>query len=117
MVMDQPGPLVCPYHGNVAIDYSIFLVGEVLLNCRPLLVDFPIGLFEILPVRLDKAILGGVDEPSPKKERPQRLHVDLTGKMGVRIKGTGQEVCQTAVRIDIHVENGKATPDPLSLLF
>ncbi|MBA7662210.1 hypothetical protein ES703_70236 [subsurface metagenome] len=117
MVMNQPGPLVSPHHGDMTIDHPVRLVGEMLLNLGALLVDLLIGLFETLPMRLDKAILRGIDKPCLKEEFPQGVHVDLAGNTGMGVQGTGEDVCQTAVRIDIHIQNGKAATDAFSFFL
>ena len=117
VVMNQPSPLIRPHHGDVAVDHTVSLVGEVLLDLRALLVYLLVGSFEILSVILDQAILARIDKTRLEKEFPQGLHVDLTSDISMGVKGTGKQVGQTAVCVDIHVQNGEATTNALSLFL
>jgi hypothetical protein len=100
----------------MAIDPSILLIGEMPGNLWALLVKLAISLFEILPMGLYKTILLRVYKARLKKEFPKGVHIDLTGNIGMRVQGIGQDVEQTAVIINIHIQNGYAATDSFFLV-
>jgi hypothetical protein len=61
-VMDHPGPLIGPENGDMAIDPSVTLVGEVGLDLLIFLVEFTICFLEVVTGRLEKMVFLGIDE-------------------------------------------------------
>ncbi len=88
-MMDHPGSLIGPHHGDMAIYPPVLLVGEMSRNLGVLLVELPVGLLEIVSMGLNETVLGGVNESAVKKEFPQGVRIHDTGDicMGVRCIG------------------------------
>jgi hypothetical protein len=61
-VMDHPCPLIGPEDGDMSIDASVFLAGEVGFDLLIFLVESTVGFLEILEGGLEEMVFLGVDE-------------------------------------------------------
>ena len=61
-VMDHPCTLIRPNEGDMTVDVSVFLAGEVGLDLLIFLVESTVGFLEILEGGLEEMVFLGVDE-------------------------------------------------------
>jgi hypothetical protein len=54
----------------MTMDSTIFLIGEMQRNVRFLLIELPVGFFELFPMSVDRAIFLRIDKTRIKKEFP-----------------------------------------------
>ncbi len=84
-VMDHPCPLISPENGDMAIDPSVLLVGEVGFDLLIFLVEFAVCFLKLLAGGLEKVVFLGIDEAGVEQELPEGVHLHHTGKTGMGV--------------------------------